>query len=269
MDTTGQQHTSANVRMWTEQAMKTAKDELGVVVVAVVGDNAANMAASREGLEVLSYGCQAHLVQLLFKDLFKDKQRDQILQNTVNVLKAVKYHHAMSADLKRLGCCRPVLPCDTRWGSVAQSFTFYNLNWPFIAQACATSLKPGDPVRRTVENSQHNRSVADLLGWLIPLKEAIFLLQNSAATIGQAVEVWIELLHRTRGTPVFPFVEERSRTAIRLVFFSPTKTFFGPKNKSARTIQSTLPVGEHPQSKPPGTKPHSRANKPCAVLCRC
>ena len=189
IDSSGIPHTAAQMASWTRQAIVQAEAELGVKICAVVGDNAQNMINSRGLLDPhaqFTLGCQSHLLNLVFKDFMKEKGREQLLAGCVTVLKAIKWHQGMSAQLKQLQRPRPVLPADTRWGSVYDTLLYYNANWPYsgillschqspcihLSQVCASHLKPGDIVRRTVVNEVMNKGIADLVFILQPLAEA-------------------------------------------------------------------------------------------------
>ena len=76
--------------------------------------------------------------------------------------------------------------------------------------------------RRTVENQTVNRGVADLVLSLRALDEALFLMQRSDATVGIALEIWVELIQRTLTLPVHALFRERSQAATN----NPTPPFF-------------------------------------------
>ena len=128
LDTTGMPHNTNNLRMWTLQAKELARNRFGVHIVAVTGDNAANMATSRQSLGVdnlLAYGCQAHLMQLAIKSFTNEKNRKGVIDSVLTVLKAFRLTHTLAGELKRLGVPRPMLPSEVRWGSVFRSLAYY------------------------------------------------------------------------------------------------------------------------------------------------
>ena len=61
-----------------KQAMETVKSRVGAEVVAIVTDNASNMENMRERIldtSVFTYGCQAHVLNLIAKEMLEDKGR--------------------------------------------------------------------------------------------------------------------------------------------------------------------------------------------------
>lgn len=115
---------------------------------------------------------------------------------------------------------------------------------PF-SKVAATSLKPGDVVRRTLENAQVSRSVHDLLVSMVDVGDATNLMQRSSTHIGMAVSIWKELLERLPiRSPMASFVQHRAQDALAspvfcaanlldprfCTFFSlNSQTFFSPR----------------------------------------
>lgn len=83
-----------------------------------------------------TYNCQAHVLNLLANDLAKERGREQVISNTVTVLKAFKNTHSLAAAIKEMGVTRPILPSPTRWASHRDALRYYNANWAFLAQVC-------------------------------------------------------------------------------------------------------------------------------------
>lgn len=81
IDTTNMPHTSDQLFLWAKEAILTAEQEFNVNVVAVVTDGANNMVKMRndlalnliqdKGQTLFVYGCQAHLLNLISKELDK------------------------------------------------------------------------------------------------------------------------------------------------------------------------------------------------------
>ena len=115
IDTTGHPHTADYLTEVMDEAMKKVANELNAVVVGVVTDNASNMANMRQRLDgwtlfgvwfgspvgvsgdgkqtesindttVFTYGCQAHILNLIAKDLLADKGRAVTSKHVVAIL---------------------------------------------------------------------------------------------------------------------------------------------------------------------------------------
>jgi hypothetical protein len=127
-------------------AVHQATRELGCKVAAVTGDNAKNMCNSRAALadlDVFTFGCQAHILNLLAGDYIKEGRRHSVAQAVVAVLKAFKNSSTLGHGLKQFQVPRPPLPADTRWNSWLRSLKFHNRYWAFMSQVAATDLPAG------------------------------------------------------------------------------------------------------------------------------
>jgi hypothetical protein len=200
-DTSGVPHTAAYVKGWTMDAVRLAQTEMNVKICSITGDNASNMQLSRElldGADFFVYGCQAHKLHLAVRDLCNDKKRETMLKSVSTVNKAFRMTHVLAGCLKNNDLRRPVLACETRWGSVFKMLLYYNIHWAFLAQYAAMHLKPNNEVRRFLENMMLSRDVADLLAFLADTTSALLVMQAHWMTLGMAVELWLELLERPR-----------------------------------------------------------------------
>ena len=139
----------------------------------------------------ITYGCQAHWMNLVIGDILRDTKRAKVVADATLVLTAFRRTHALSQALKTLKVKRPPLPCCTRWGTTTAALSYYNHRWAFMAQAAATHLPPGHLVRRILETPGSSRSVLDLLNMLVIPTQAVFLLEKASTTIADAVEIWL------------------------------------------------------------------------------
>ena len=89
IDTTGQPHTADYLTDVMVASMKKTREELNATVVGIVTDNANNMANMRDQVAdtlVFTYGCQAHILNLLAKDLLRDNGRSTVSKQVVGIL---------------------------------------------------------------------------------------------------------------------------------------------------------------------------------------
>lgn len=76
---------------------------------------------------------------------------------------------------------------DTRWSIAFRVTEWYNKYWSQCVEIIASLLKPGETIRRDVENVQIRRGGEDLAAMLRPLCVAIDLVQAEGYNLAQAV----------------------------------------------------------------------------------
>ncbi|CAG7785743.1 unnamed protein product, partial [Allacma fusca] len=120
IDTSGHPHNAEYLLELVERSINVVKTQYDATVGSVVTDNAANVARMRRLLEekdhsILTYGCSAHLLNLLSKDI-------QLANVKTQVTKVVKYfrnNHFASSKYKSTKKNKLVLPSDVRWSSLS------------------------------------------------------------------------------------------------------------------------------------------------------
>ena len=87
----GNPHTGEYLAQVMKDAMEVVKSRVGATVVSIVTDNASNMEKMRAKIldtSVFTYGCQAHVLNLIAKDLLEDKEesrhRLQLLKSSLS-----------------------------------------------------------------------------------------------------------------------------------------------------------------------------------------
>ena len=118
IDTTGNPHTGDYLAKVMEEALGLVKAKFKVTVVGIVTDNASNMENMRSKLldsMVFTCGCQAHVLNLLAKDLLADKGRATASEHILAVLDKFRSLKFLSAALKKVKVPKPPKPSDTRW----------------------------------------------------------------------------------------------------------------------------------------------------------
>ena len=221
VDTTGENHNTAYT---TEIALKFKRQieaDFEVSVIGLVTDNAANMNAmrtevKRECPKLSVYGCQAHIVNLLVKDIINLPEFKSCSSKVVSVLKYLRNTHAASAELKKHNMPRPSLPCDTRWNSAIESFEYFVVHWSTIAEIINSSgLRRHDAIYRYMEEIQLKRSANDAIDFLKPIGASLDKLQRNDCCLGEAYEIWqsiglntpeeyVEILEKRRKMAVTP-----------------------------------------------------------------
>ncbi|XP_073499018.1 uncharacterized protein [Phyllobates terribilis] len=197
-DTSGNAHTAEYLQEVAVKAIATCEQKFKCLVRSLVTDNAANVSKMRRNLEeqggntklLITYGCSAHLLHLLAKDL----SVPEIKANVVEIAKYFRNNHFAAAALKRMGGTKLTLPQDVRWNSVVDCFEQYIKNWPILMTLCEENRDKIDgTVTVKILNIGLKRNVEHMLSFLKPISQALNKIQKNSCFIADAVEIWKEL----------------------------------------------------------------------------
>ncbi|XP_065641917.1 uncharacterized protein LOC136073741 [Hydra vulgaris] len=196
IDTSGIPHTSEYLEELAVSSIKNIELEFGCRVGSIVTDNAAYVSKmrhnieSRSDIDVVTYGCSAHLMNLLAHDLEIDNVKDHI----VNIVKYFRNHHFALAEYRKAGGQKLVLPQDTRWNTMCDCLKLYIANWSTLLKICESNRAIIDTtVQQNVSNLVIKRSAEDLLARLEPIAFALDKAQSNKCKIADVVEVWKNL----------------------------------------------------------------------------
>jgi hypothetical protein len=70
-----------------------------------------------------------------------------------------------------------------------------NAHWAELVKIAAHNLKPGDQVRRDIENLQVRRASEDLLLQLTPIDTALGNMQQECVSLADATKEWLQVLN--------------------------------------------------------------------------
>lgn len=159
-------------------------------------DSAANERLMRSHLEktedvdIIQYGCSAHILNLLAKDL-------EIPAVTASIVKVVKYfrnHHIPAALYKQAGGKKLVLPLEVRWNTMSDAIRSYLDNRGILVQVSQDHKEKIDrDVIKIVNDCQITMNAVDFLKTLSPIATALDRMQRNTTTIAVAVEIWNKL----------------------------------------------------------------------------
>ena len=119
-----------------ESSIRKAKHDYNCRTGSVVTDNASNMAKMRRELEteddevVLTYGCSAHLLNLLAQDLTDHDTKRMITE----VVKFLRNHQVPAFKYKNLGGTKLPIPIEIRWNSLVDTYEAFLRNYRIICQ---------------------------------------------------------------------------------------------------------------------------------------
>lgn len=193
VDTSGHAHTADYLVDVAVNSIKTCEKLFGCSVRSFVTDNAANVAKMREVLEqredvdVITYGCSAHLMNLLAKDLEIPNIKEQVVQ----VVKYFRNNHFAAAVYKANGALRLIMPQEVRWNTVADCLESYIKHWPILLTICEQNRDKIDTnIVNIVNNLGIKRSAEELLQRLKPIAVALDKIQRDSCTIADTVDIW-------------------------------------------------------------------------------
>lgn len=199
IDTSGNSHTADYLAAVTTDRIKKCQQEINCKIRSVVTDNAANVSKMRRILEndndldIISYGCSAHILNLLSNDF----QMSDIKKHVVNVVKYFRNNHFANASLRQSGATKLVMPCEVRWSSMADCMQSYIENWPIMLKICEENRDVIDKtVQQEVSNLLLKRNVEEMLMLLKPISDALDKVQKSNCTLSESVLAWKELLEK-------------------------------------------------------------------------
>lgn len=190
IDTTGKPHTSAYLTELVIDLIERLKTRYSCRVASVVTDNAANMAKMRKNIKnanTITYGCSAHLLNLLSQDLDMGTVKEHVVQ----IIKYFRNNHAASALYRKEGGKALVLPQDVRWNTLNDCFEVYISEWQKLLKICEENRNSIDTaIQRKIENIVLKRSVEDFLSLLKPISITLDSLQKNNASLSDAVKAW-------------------------------------------------------------------------------
>ncbi|XP_069593638.1 uncharacterized protein [Ranitomeya imitator] len=196
IDTSGNSHTAEYLLEIAKNSIHQCQEQFGCKVRSLVTDNASNVAKMRAELaheddtNVITYGCSAHLLHLLAKDLHISGVKEHV----VEIVKYFRNNHFAHATYKEMGGLKLVLPQDVRWNTLADCLEMFINNWSKLLSICETHQDKIDAnIRSKVLNLGVKRNAEDLLERLKPISIALDKMQKDTATIADATEVWKDL----------------------------------------------------------------------------
>ena len=189
--------------------------------------------------EVLTYGCAAHLLNLLAQDVQIPGVKEQVVQ----IVKYFRNTHLPAARYKAAGGKSLVIPHEIRWNTLTDCLDSYISNWPILVKVCEEYRHEiNGNISNKVKNYSIKRNAEDLLVRLKPISIALDQIQRDNTIISDTVEVWKQLyecLQSTQQPPqVLRKVDERAAQAITPAHYS--ANLIDPRYRGRKlTVQET------------------------------
>ena len=153
----------------------------------------AGMRAAFNAKGVHTYGCQAHILNLLAKDIALNNNNKAVNAKITSIIKFLRNTHSASSALKAKKLPRPPLYTETRWNSLKETLQYFTHHWSDIAVIANANLKPRDQVYRYMEEVSIKRAATDQLAILEPLSSALNTVQGDKCLLGDVYEIWRNL----------------------------------------------------------------------------
>jgi uncharacterized protein YuzB (UPF0349 family) len=198
VNTSGMPHTAAYLKSLAKEAIVQCETQFLCKVRSFVTDNAANMAKMREELkmddelDIITYGCAAHLLNLLAHDVVDgdDACKDKVLR----IIKYFRNHHLPAAKYKEAGGSALLLPSEVRWNTMNDSLESYSKNWHILCGVCENHPEVVDnTIASLVQNFSLKRKAEDMSRRLKPIAVALDQMQSNTCGIADAVDIWKQL----------------------------------------------------------------------------
>lgn len=196
VDTSGNSHTSEYLAEIACNSIKKCEEELKCYVRSVVTDNANNVAKMRQLLEnhddlnVITYGCSAHVLNLLAKDC----QFPNIKEHVLVIVKYFRNNHFANALYRQSDTPNLIMPANTRWNSLVDCLQAYIKGWSVLFKICEDHRdKIDDNVQSKVANVMLKRNVEDMIAILKPISVTLDKVQRNECPIAHAVYLWKQL----------------------------------------------------------------------------
>ena len=199
VDTSGHPHCTEYLAELTSKCIIKCKEQFSCKVGSVVTDNANNMKAMRAALgtsdkgevrDVITYGCSAHVANLLCRDI----RDESVIDKVKNVIKYFKLHHDPKAKYKQAGGKHLSLPIDVRWNSIRNCLNSFICNYVVLSSVASTYRRVFDEkIVDLILEGNLITSAQLLVEKYDQIGIALNKLQSDQCYLSDAFEVWTDL----------------------------------------------------------------------------
>lgn len=173
-------------------------------VVGLVTDNASNMTSAWNTLKIkypklLSYGCIAHILNLLFKDIEKIPSFKNHINNVKDVVKFFKMKHIPAAMLRAKSNISLKLPVETRWASSIECIKSLQTNKTPLQQIVITdevSCLVSTSVRKNILSSKFWEENQRFYSLCSILSDTIKFMESSQARLSDVRHKFMQIKNK-------------------------------------------------------------------------
>jgi len=202
-----------------EAVVKKCEEKYDAKIFAVVTDNENKMSKMWKILrerqpKLIAYGCSAHLLNLVEKDVTPQT----ILKQIIKVQKYFRNVHQAHGWLKEKDGLMPQIPNETRWNSHPECVRTFVVNYHKYREIALEQDKEFDESIANILNNMgiYSESVY-LEKQLSTIVSALNILQRESTFISEAVEIWSKLLNEEVLESYKSFFQRRFNQAITSV----------------------------------------------------
>lgn len=202
IDTSEHSHTAEYLCSVAKQSIIDCQEKFNVKVRSFVTDNAANVKKMRDELtksekfDIIYYGCSAHILNLLAKDL----QLPKVGKNVIKIIKYFRNTHLPNAWYKAYGGKQLVIPQTVRWNTMFDAMKSFLDNRGKLVQVCQDHK---NEIEKDIFNLVNDVNLmvncTDYSNILNPIAVALDEMQKDKTKIAQCVEIWFDLKEKLRG----------------------------------------------------------------------
>ena len=182
--------------------------------------------------KILAWGCQAHMLNLLEKDICDES----MLEKINDVSKYFSNVHRAHGLLKEKGGNMPILPGETRWNSKIDSCESYVKNHAVYSEVIDEIEDTPTNIKRTIDNIAFKRRVAKYLENMKKFQITLDKLQADNCNFSDCISLWGELMTNEDLSEYERHVQRRFHDSYEPFFILAYLT--DPKNKDNDTLVS-------------------------------
>ena len=195
---------------------------------------------------ILTYGCSAHYLNLLEKDVTPKT----ILGYIIDVNKYFRNYHLPYGLLKEKGGVMPQIPNDTRWNSQEECVNTFIKNFHKYVEIANEAENFDSNTNKILSNVGLYRESLILKKQLKEVSIALDKLQSDSANFSTAVEVWLDLTMNAELLPYNNLIKQMMDRATEPFFYIANlmdPSCFGSKlsaeqeNKAENWLQTAKP----------------------------
>lgn len=245
-DTSAERDTTENIVKIVEKSIDLAKERYDAEVYACVTDNARNMTAMKDKVNVMFTTCNSHTGNLLAGDILKSAKNTKIMAKVMSVQKDFR-RTPLESRLLTAGGLKPVLSCVTRWTSQRGAGVSFLKNLSCMKKVAAdcdaevekdkNAIRPKPAVSQLLFKEDFVESVKNLVDLLDPVAELTNYCQKSDVSAADAVEKWLDLIEN-ESQELRDYAKQRCTKNNVFNNITMTANFFHPKHRGKKLSES-------------------------------
>lgn len=158
----------------------------------VVSDNAPNMIKMGKLIDMTHSRCQAHIGNLLLKDLGKQLKTDDVLEKILPVLKEFTKSKFAAYLKEKIGNAAKI-PIEVRWCSNRDSIQNYVHNLSVMKKVAIDHNMDSKFIKILIDENIL-KECNDALRILDPVCKMLNIFQKKKTRLGEAVEMWLSYI---------------------------------------------------------------------------